>query len=131
MNRINNPVSDFTLEPKVNQLSGDPNAAIYVSKIVRLQKSADSLKVLFDAYRHSTNDIRVMYRLLRNDTTDSQQLYEFFPGYDNLDENGNVINSSKNKYLYFPFNIQPRIQTHDIFWLTFIDCEICHWLCCD
>jgi hypothetical protein len=96
MNRINNPVSDFVLDPKVNQLSGDLNAAIYVSKIVKLQKSADSLKVLFDAYRHSTNDIRVMYRLLRNDTPDSQQLYEFFPGYDNLDENGNVINSSKN-----------------------------------
>jgi hypothetical protein len=96
MNRINNPVSDFALDPKVNQLSGDPNAAIYVSKIVKLQKSADSLKVLFDAYRHSSNDIRVMYRLLRNDTPDSQQLYEFFPGYDNLDENGNVINSSKN-----------------------------------
>jgi hypothetical protein len=96
MNRINNPVSDFVLEPRVNQLNGDPNAAIYVSKIVKLQKSADSLKVLFDAYRHSTNDIRVMYRLLRNDTPDSQQLYDFFPGYDNLDENGNVINSSKN-----------------------------------
>jgi len=96
MNRINNPVSDFVLEPRVNQLSGDPNAAIYVSKIVKLQKSADSLKVLFDAYRHKSNDIRVMYRLLRNDTPDSQQLYEFFPGYDNLDENGNVINSSKN-----------------------------------
>jgi len=96
MNRINNPVSDFVLEPRVNQLNGDPNAAIYVSKLVKLQKSADSLKVLFDAYRHSSNDIRVMYRLLRNDTPDSQQLYEFFPGYDNLDENGNVINSSKN-----------------------------------
>ena len=96
MNRINNPVSDFVLEPRVNQLSGDPNAAIYVSKIVKLQKSADSLKVLFDAYRHKSNDIRVMYRLLRNDTPDSQQLYEFFPGYDNLDENGNVISSSKN-----------------------------------
>ena len=96
MNRINNPVSDFTLDPRVNQLSGDPNSAIYVSKIVKLQKSSDSLKVLFDAYRHSTNDIRVMYRLLRNDTPDSQQLYELFPGYDNLDENGNVINSSKN-----------------------------------
>ena len=96
MNRINNPVSDFVLEPRVNQLSGDPNAAIYVSKLVKLQKSADSLKVLFDAYRHKSNDIRVMYRLLRNDTPDSQQLYEFFPGYDNLDENGDVINSSKN-----------------------------------
>lgn len=96
MNRINNPISDFVLEPRVNQLNGDPNAAVYVSKIVKLQKSADNLKVLFDAYRHSSNDIRVMYRLLRNDTPDSQQLYDFFPGYDNLDENGNVISSSKN-----------------------------------
>jgi hypothetical protein len=96
MNKINNPISDFVLEPRVNQLSGDPNAAIYVSKIVKIQKSADSLKVLFDAYRDKSNDIRVMYRLLRNDTPDSQQLYEFFPGYDNLDENGDVINSSKN-----------------------------------
>jgi hypothetical protein len=96
MNRIDNPVSDFVLEPRVNQLSGDPNAAIYVSKLIKLQKSADNLKVLFDAYKHKSNDIRVMYRLLRNDTPDSQQLYEFFPGYDNLDENGEVINSSKN-----------------------------------
>ena len=96
MNRINNPINDFTLNPRVNQLSGDPNAAIYVSKIVKLQKSADSLKVLFDAYRHSSNNIKVMYRLLRNDTPDSQQLYEFFPGYDNLNSVGDVINSSKN-----------------------------------
>lgn len=96
MNRIDNPVSDFVLEPRVNQLSGDPNAAIYVSKLVKLQKLADNLKVLFDAYRDESNDIRVMCRLLRNDTPDSQQLYEFFPGYDNLDENGNVIDSSKN-----------------------------------
>jgi len=96
MNKINNPIADFVLDPRVNQLSGDPNAAIYVSKIVKIQKSADSLKVLFDAYRHKSNDIRVMYRLLRNDTPDSQQLYEFFPGYDNLDESGDVINSSKN-----------------------------------
>jgi hypothetical protein len=96
MNRINNPVFDFTLDPRVNQLSDDPNAAIYVSKIVRLARSADSLKVLFDAYRHTSNDIRVMYRLLRNDTPDTQQLYEFFPGYDNLDQDGNVNDSSKN-----------------------------------
>ena len=96
MNRIDNPVLDFILDPRVNQLNGDPNSAIYISKIVKLQKSADNLKVLFDAYRHSTNDIRVMYRLLRNDTPDSQQLYEFFPGYDNLDQKGDVIDSSKN-----------------------------------
>jgi hypothetical protein len=96
MNRIDKPVSDFTLDSRVNQLFDDPNSAIYVSKTVRLEKSANGLKVLFDAYRHSTNEIKVMYKLLRNDTPDEQQLYELFPGYDNLDSNSNVINYSKN-----------------------------------
>ena len=95
MNRIDSPVSDFTLDPRVNELIGDPNSAIYVSKIVKLDKASDSLKVLFDAYRDSTNDIRVLYRLLRNDSPTSQQYYELFPGYDNPPVDG-IINSSKN-----------------------------------
>lgn len=40
-----------------------------------------------------------MYRILRSDTPDIQQLYEFFPGYDNLDPDGNVINSKNNNGL--------------------------------
>lgn len=95
MNRIDTPISDFTLDPRVNELTRDPNSAIYVSKIIKLDKASDSLKVLFDAYRHPTNDIRVLYRLLRNDSPTSQQYYELFPGYDNLN-NGLVINPSKN-----------------------------------
>lgn len=96
MNRINNPILDFSLDSNVNQLMDDPNAAIYVSKIVKLEQNADNLKVLFDAYRHATNDIRVLYRLFRNDTPDENQLFDLFPGYLNLDQNGNVINQSKN-----------------------------------
>jgi len=95
MNRLDTPISDFTLDPRVNDLSRDPNSAIYVSKIVKLDKASDSLKVLFDAYRDYTNDIRVLYRLLRNDSPTLQQYYELFPGYDNLN-NGNVIDPSKN-----------------------------------
>jgi hypothetical protein len=96
MNRINNPISNFNSDPRVNSLSEDPNSSIYVSKKVKLEKSANGLKVIFDAFRHSTNDIRVLYRLFRNDTPDDQQLYELFPGYDNLDKNGNIINLSNN-----------------------------------
>lgn len=96
MNRINNPVIDFSTDSRVNQLLGDPNSAIYVSRIVKLEQNADSLKVLFDAYRHASSEIRVLYRLFRNDTPDESQLFELFPGYLNLDANGNVINSSKN-----------------------------------
>jgi len=96
MNRINNPISNYASDSRVNGLIGDPNAAIYISKKVKLEKSANSLKVLFDAFRHSTNDIRVLYRLFRSDTPDEQQLYDLFPGYDNLDNSGNVIDASKN-----------------------------------
>lgn len=96
MNRINSPILDFTEDPRVNSIGQDPNAAIYISKIVKLEKTADNLKVLFDAYRHISNDIILMYRIFRNDSPDSQQLYELFPGYDNLDVAGNIINPSKN-----------------------------------
>ena len=37
-----------------------------------------------------------MYRLLRADAPSDQQLYEFFPGFDNLDHDGNVINAKSN-----------------------------------
>ena len=37
-----------------------------------------------------------MYRILRPDTPDDQQLYELFPGFKNLDENGNVIDPKNN-----------------------------------
>jgi hypothetical protein len=96
MNRIDQPVANLVTDPRVNSLYDDPHSAIYVSKIVRLEKNSDSLKVIFDAFRDQSNDIRVLYRLLRNDTPDSQQLYEFFPGYDNLDTVGNVINPKNN-----------------------------------
>jgi hypothetical protein len=54
------------------------------------------MKVLFDAYRDSSSDIRVMYRLLRSDSTFQQQFFELFPGYDNLDNNGFVIDPKNN-----------------------------------
>ncbi len=96
MNRIDRPIDNVETDPRVNSLYDDPHSAIYVSKIVRLDKSSDTLKVVFDAYTSSSNDIRVMYRLLRSDSPDSQQLYEFFPGYNNLDSFGDVIDPKNN-----------------------------------
>jgi hypothetical protein len=112
MNRIDNPVSDFTLDPRVNGIDTDPNSAIYISKQVTLAKSADSLKVLLDAYRHSSNEIKVMYRLFRNDSPNQKQNYELFPGYTNLDENGNIINYSKNTGNADTF-VAPSVNSND------------------
>jgi len=96
MNRIDKPISNFITDPRINSLYDDPHSAIYVSRIVRLKKNADGLKVYFDAYRDASNELIVMYRLLRSDTPDDQQLYELFPGYSNIDNNGNVIDEKNN-----------------------------------
>jgi hypothetical protein len=94
-NRINSKVSNYSTDSRINSLNEDPTAAVYLSKIVRLEKSADNIKVLFDAFKHSTSDIRVLYRLFRSDSN-SEPLWELFPGYNNLDTNGQIINSSNN-----------------------------------
>lgn len=103
MNRINKPIIDYIDDSRINKLSDDPNSAIYLSKKINLTKPADSLKVIFDAYRHSSNDIRVAYRVFRNDVEDEYQLYELFPGFGNIDEYGNTVDTSKNTGL--PDNI--------------------------
>jgi hypothetical protein len=74
-------------------------AAVYLSNIVILDKASDNLKVFFDAFKHSTNDIRVCYRIFRSDSPSESQLWQLFPGYDNLDINLQVIDPSKNSGL--------------------------------
>jgi hypothetical protein len=96
MNRINYPIENYKTDSRANSLYDDPNAAIYVSKIIRLEKSADSLKVYFDAFRDASNQIIVLYRLLRPDTPDDQQLFELFPGFGNIDDFGNTIEQKEN-----------------------------------
>jgi hypothetical protein len=95
-NRINSKITDYATDPRVNSLTEDPTAATYLSNIVILEKASDNLKVFFDAFRDSTNDIRVCYRIFRSDAPTTSQLWQLFPGYDNLDANMQVINPAKN-----------------------------------
>jgi len=100
--RINNPVTDYVYDGRVNLLEGDPHASVYVSKRIDLQQPASSLKILVSAYRSSDSDFRVLYRLFKSDSSEISQTYDLFPGYDNLvDTNGDgfgdlVVDSSKN-----------------------------------
>lgn len=97
-NRINSKISNYATDGRVNSINDDPTAATYLSKIVRLERSADNLKVFFDAFKHSSSDIRVCYRLFRADSN-SEPLWELFPGYSNLDDNGQVKNPKDNNGL--------------------------------
>jgi hypothetical protein len=102
---LNEPITNYIDSNlvKSSSLDFDPNSAIYVSNKIRLQNPADSLKVIFNAYRHASSDIRVLYSLIRPD--DDEQVYnnfQLFPGYDNLrDTTGDgfgdqVIDPNKN-----------------------------------
>jgi hypothetical protein len=95
-NRINSKVTNYATDSRVNSLTSDPTAATYLSNIVVLDKVADSLKVFLDAFKHPSSDIRLCYRIFRSDTPQQAQLWQLFPGYDNLDANSQVINQSNN-----------------------------------
>jgi len=62
-NRVNNPITNYATDFRVNSVDQDPNRFIYVSKNVILENPATSLQVILDAYVSNYNDIRVFYAL--------------------------------------------------------------------
>ena len=82
--RINNPVTNYITDGRVNGIEDDPHVAVYYSNIVNLTNPATSLKVLLSAYRDSSADFRVLYSLIRADSSEIEQSFELFPGYNNL-----------------------------------------------
>ena len=84
LNRLNEPISDYSADNRVNSLLFDPHSAVYVSNTVNLTQAATSLKVIIAAYRHESADFRVLYNLIRADSSEVTQEFELFPGYDNL-----------------------------------------------
>ena len=97
-NRINSPVSDFASDSRVNQTGQDPCAATYVSNLIVLENPATSLKVQFAGYRRDSSDIRVMYKVLSEGESENsmEKDFDLFPGFANIDQNGNVINKTNN-----------------------------------
>jgi hypothetical protein len=101
--RLNNPISDYASDNRVNSVLNDPHAAVYVSNTVNLAQPAKTLKVILSAYRHSSADFRVLYSLIRPDSSEVDQSFELFPGYNNLTytttEGYKIVDKSKNSGL--------------------------------
>ena len=95
-NRINNPVSNFAEDNRVTITGDDPNAAVYVSKKVELSNPANSIKVMLNADRPSTSDIKILYKIFNDDASIDSTPYNLFPGYANIDDLGHIIDESKN-----------------------------------
>jgi hypothetical protein len=87
--RLNNPVSDYATDSRVNLSYGDPHSSIYISNRINLKQTATSLKVLVSACRPFGSDFRVLYKIFKPDLAGVDPAYLLFPGYTNLkDENG-------------------------------------------
>ena len=93
-NRVNNPISDYVTDPRVNTLTEDPHAFQYISKEINLENPASSLKILVNAHINLDNDIRAFYAI--SDKVGFNPIFQPFPGFDNLDRRGRVINSALN-----------------------------------
>tara|TARA_R100001480_G_scaffold48451_5_gene61814 strand:+ start:40 stop:3312 length:3273 start_codon:yes stop_codon:yes gene_type:complete len=92
-NRVDGPILDFATDARVAGIPNDPNSMIYVTKNVTLENPATSLKVFIDAYIANSNDVRVFYALDQN-VSAKETKFRPFPGINNIDTFGNVINPS-------------------------------------
>ena len=92
-NRVNAPISDYINDSRVNGIGLDPNSLMYVTKNVTLENPATSLRVYIDGYVSNFNDVRLFYAL-DQDVPANEAVYTAFPGYNNIDEFGKMINPS-------------------------------------
>ena len=102
LNRLNNPITDYVNDNRVNSVFDDPHASVYYSDIIDLQNPATGLKVIVSAERPGDADFRVLYTTIKADSSEIEQSFELFPGYDNLKQTTEgflVVDPSKNSGL--------------------------------
>jgi len=95
-NRVNAPIgiNSYTTDSRVNCLFDDPNAFQYLSKEIALENAASSVKIMANVYLNDSCDIRAFYAISNNENFNP--VYRPFPGYDNLNERGEVIDPADN-----------------------------------
>ena len=88
-NRVNNAISDYVTDNRVNTLTEDPTACQYVSHENVLESPAESIKIILSAHINNYSDIRAFYAI--SDTQGFNPIFVPFPGYDNLNAKGEII----------------------------------------
>ncbi|MEC7713263.1 MAG: hypothetical protein VYE32_04570, partial [Candidatus Thermoplasmatota archaeon] len=89
-NTVDRPIIDYANDSRVNSLTDDPNACQYVSQEMMIENSASSLKIILDAHLTEETDIRAFYSI--NNTEGKTPIFIPFPGYDNINQRGEIIN---------------------------------------
>ena len=87
-------VSNYIEDNRVDIIEEDPNSFQYLSKENVLETSATSIKIIFDAHINDYNDVRALYAI--SDKENFDPVFSLFPGFNNLNEKGEVIDPSQN-----------------------------------
>jgi len=91
-NRINSPIKNYIEDGRVSTLREDPSAFVYATNIIELELPATSIKILVAAYINNSSDLRAFYAVKNNPSEES--IYIPFPGFNNLNNLGQIINNS-------------------------------------
>ena len=103
-NRVNQPISNYIKDNRINNLIDDPNAFVYASKPVELKDGATSIKIHLEGHVNVTSDLRAFYAVTND--PNGELVYQAFPGYDNLFNTGQVKDPYKNDGL--PDKLVPK-----------------------
>jgi hypothetical protein len=88
-NRVNSVIQNYATDARVDTINGDPSAFQYISKEITLENPASSIKIILDAHINLYSDIRAFYAISENQNFDP--IFTPFPGYNNLDQRGQII----------------------------------------
>jgi hypothetical protein len=89
-NRVNRVIEDYATDARVDTIDEDPSAFQYISKEISLENPSSSIKIILDAHINLYSDIRAFYAISENQNFDP--IFTPFPGYDNLNSRGQIIN---------------------------------------
>ena len=90
-NRVDQPITNYATDSRVNGIDTDPSAFQYVSREISLENPATSLKIVLNAHINSFTDIRAFYSVGEEPT--GSPVFVPFPGYENLNDSGEVIDA--------------------------------------
>ena len=93
-NRVNDVVSNYATDNRVKTIDNDPTGCQYITKEISIENAATSLKILLAGHIHADADIRAFYAI--GNRTGFEPIFTPFPGYENLNSRGKVINSADN-----------------------------------
>jgi hypothetical protein len=93
-NRVNNVITNYATDSRVNTIDQDPTAFQYISKEINLESGASSIKILLNAHINQYCDIRALYAI--SDKPNFNPVFTPFPGYLNLNTKNEVINYADN-----------------------------------